>query len=56
MRCIRRTMSRIIAACLWELKEIEPAKKKGLLVFIADVEREMTNLVLITKARILNID
>jgi phage terminase Nu1 subunit (DNA packaging protein) len=38
-----------------ELKEIELAKKLGTLVPIADIEREMTDLVLMTKARILNI-
>ena len=38
-----------------ELKQIELAKKLGTLVLIADVERELTELVLTTKARILGI-
>jgi phage terminase Nu1 subunit (DNA packaging protein) len=38
-----------------ELKEIELAKTQGLLVSIADVEKELTDLVLTTKARILAI-
>lgn len=36
-----------------DLREIELAEKQGQLVPLADVEAEMTNLVLITKARIL---
>lgn len=35
-----------------DLKEIELAKRRGQLVLIQDVEREMTDLVLTTKARI----
>jgi phage terminase Nu1 subunit (DNA packaging protein) len=38
-----------------ELKQIELAKKLGTLVSIFDVEKEMTELVLTTKARILGI-
>jgi phage terminase Nu1 subunit (DNA packaging protein) len=38
-----------------ELKQIEVAKRRGLLVSIAELEREMTDLVLTTKARILAI-
>jgi len=38
-----------------ELKQIEVAKRRGLLVSLADVEKEMTDLVLTTKARILAI-
>jgi hypothetical protein len=37
------------------LKEIELAKERGQLVAIQDVEKEMTDLVLITKARIMAI-
>lgn len=36
-----------------ELKEIELAKQRGQLVTIEDVEHEWTNLVLMTKARIM---
>jgi phage terminase Nu1 subunit (DNA packaging protein) len=36
-----------------DLREIKLAKERGLLVAIDDVEREMTNLVLVTKARIM---
>ena len=36
-----------------DLREIELARERGELVPLADVEEEMTNLVLITKARIL---
>jgi phage terminase Nu1 subunit (DNA packaging protein) len=36
-----------------DLREIEPAKKRGQLVPLSDVEAEMTDLVLTTKARIL---
>src|SRR5262245_3444746 len=38
-----------------ELKQIEVAKRQGLLVSLLEIEREMTDLVLTTKARILNI-
>lgn len=38
-----------------ELKQIEVGKRRGLLVSLADVEKEMTDLVLTTKARILAI-
>jgi phage terminase Nu1 subunit (DNA packaging protein) len=38
-----------------ELKQIEVAKRQGLLVSIPEVERKMSDLVLMTKARILNI-
>src|ERR1700694_1604956 len=36
-----------------DLREIELARERGELVPLADVEAEMTNLVLITKARVL---
>jgi phage terminase Nu1 subunit (DNA packaging protein) len=36
-----------------DLREMELAKERGLLVAIQDVETEMTNLVLTTKARIM---
>lgn len=36
-----------------DLKEIELARARGLLVSIEDVEREMTDLVLTTKARVM---
>jgi phage terminase Nu1 subunit (DNA packaging protein) len=36
-----------------DLKEIDLAKERGLLVSIVDVEKEMSNLVLTTKARVL---
>lgn len=36
-----------------DLRELELAKERGLLVSIADVERDMTDLVLTTKARVL---
>lgn len=38
-----------------DLKEIELARARGLLVSIEDVEREMTELVLTTKARVMAI-
>jgi phage terminase Nu1 subunit (DNA packaging protein) len=38
-----------------DLKEIELAKERGQLVAIQDVEKEMTDLVLTTKARIMGI-
>jgi phage terminase Nu1 subunit (DNA packaging protein) len=38
-----------------DLKEIELAKQRGTLIAIADVEAEMTELVLTTKARIMAI-
>jgi phage terminase Nu1 subunit (DNA packaging protein) len=36
-----------------ELREIELARERGQLVSIEDVEREMTDLILVTKARVL---
>jgi phage terminase Nu1 subunit (DNA packaging protein) len=36
-----------------ELREIELARERGQLVTIEDVEREMTDLILVTKARVL---
>jgi len=38
-----------------DLREMELAKERGLMVAISDVEREMTDLVLTTKARIMAI-